>query len=69
MKAGVIQGSVIGPLLFIAYFDKAMGDHMGTGVSIKFADDLVFLHPANTIEDEMAIQRSIDGMTEVLSAK
>ena len=60
---------MIGPLLFIAYFDKVMSDNAGHGVPIKYADDLIFLHPVNNTEDEVAIQRSIDGMSEALSTK
>ena len=69
VKAGVVQGSVIGPILFIAYFDKVVLDNSGRGLSIKYADDLILVHPNNNAEDEKALQQTIDDMANALSAK
>ena len=68
VKAGVVQGSVIGPILFIAYFDKVVLDNSCCGLSIKYADDLILVHPTNNAEDEKALQKTIDEMANALSA-
>ena len=42
VKAGVVQGSVIGPLLFIAYFDKIINDHEGKIVQLNMLTTFCF---------------------------
>ena len=69
VKAGVIQGSVIGPLLFIAYFDKVVKDHTNSAVSVKYADDLLLLHPVNDVNDEQILQQTIDDICGEMEAK
>jgi hypothetical protein len=60
VRGGVVQGSVIGPLLFLAYFDKVIPDNTGDCVSVKFADDLLLIHPLKSAADEISIQRIVD---------
>ena len=62
VKAGVIQGSIIGPLLFIAYFDKVASDLSEGSVAIKYADDLILMHPLNEAADEATLQQSINSV-------
>ena len=39
------------------------------GSAIKYADDLILVHPTNTIDDEADLQRSIDKMATAMSEK
>lgn len=67
--AGVVQGSVIGPLLFIAYFDKVAKDHENKNSSVKYADDLLLIRPVNNLNDEIVLQNSIDAMVNAMEEK
>ena len=60
---------MIGPLLFIAYFDRVAPDLNENTVSIKYADDLIMLRPMNNQDDEAALQRSIDRMAICMQSK
>lgn len=69
VHGGVIQGSVVGPLLFIAYFDKGLGDNVGNGVSIEYADGLILLHLTNNASDAEEIQQTVDALSNSLQEK
>ena len=69
VKAGVVQGSVIGPLLFVAYFDKVTTEIGSTSIAIKYADDLLLTHPLNSQDDEVALQHAVDKVTQALGGK
>lgn len=69
VKAGVIQGSIIGPLLFAAYFDKVIADNHARYVSVKYADDLLILHPLNNIDDERSVQEVINSTVSKMRLK
>jgi hypothetical protein len=42
VRYGVLQGSVLGPLLFIIYINDI--PHLTKGISITYADDTSILH-------------------------
>jgi hypothetical protein len=66
VKAGVIQGSVLGPLLFAAYFNSVTRDIRPTTASVKFADDLLLIHRLNSPLDEHELQLSIQAVANAM---
>jgi hypothetical protein len=62
VKAGVIQGSIIGPLLFSAYINELARPIAEHSKHILFADDLLLLAPFNNSADFEAVQASMDGI-------
>ena len=61
VKAGVVQGSVIGPLLFSAYIDSVQSASTSDDIKrVFYADDLLVLSPYNSESDHRRLQVTID---------
>ena len=45
VSGGVIQGSILGPLFFTAYFDAVSRPVDESVLSVKYADDLLLVAP------------------------
>ena len=63
VKAGVVQG------FFMAYFDGVMRGQSHGAVSVKYADDLLILHPFNNDNDGVCLQKEIDCVVGRMGAK
>lgn len=61
VESGVTQGSNLGPLVFIIYFNN-----VATGIwthKFIFADDLKITHVIQTLSDCMELQTDIENVT------
>ena len=57
--SGVLQGSVLGPLLFLTYIND-IDLHQNEGSLLLYADDLLLYHPIQSPEDYLKLQGDID---------
>jgi hypothetical protein len=62
VTSGVPQGSVLGPLLFLAYVND-IGRNIESNIRL-FADDCVIYRKISTNEDLIALQRDVDRLGE-----
>lgn len=62
VSSGLPQGSHLGPLLFILYFND-VADVFEKAECSLFADDLKIVHVINDISDAVALQRDVDAFS------
>jgi hypothetical protein len=62
VTSGVPQGSVLCPLLFLAYVND-IGKNIESNIRL-FADDCVIYRKISTNEDMMTLQRDVDRLGE-----
>ena len=65
MTSGVPQGSVLGPLLFLTYFDGITGVSLSLGSSMDlYADDLLLYRIIRDQRDFISLQMDIDKVAD-----
>ena len=65
MTSGVPQGSVLGPLLFLIYFDGITGVSLSLGSSMDlYADDLLLYRIIRDQSDFISLQIDIDKVAD-----
>ena len=55
-----IQGSVLGPILFLIYIDGLCGIHLSSGNTMLFADDLLLHSRISQPSDFIALQKDVN---------
>ena len=64
VKSGVLQGSILGPLLFIVYVNLLASLNLSPGTSIiLFADDIILYRSISTTSDNTTLQHDVDLVT------
>ena len=65
----MVQGSILGPLLFSAFVDNVDIDIHDDAVSQKYADDIILMLAQNSPADDRTAQDSIDLIVNNMSDK
>ena len=66
--SGVLQGSVLGPLLFLVYIDDVPESLLSDGSVLNlYADDMLLYKPVRSLEDFRHLQSDIDHISDWVS--
>lgn len=64
MKAhGVLQGSVLGPLLFLTYINEVSGFASDKNLIFFFADDILMYQEKTSLSDHVQVQLFLDSIS------
>ena len=70
VKAVVVQGSVLGPLLFVAaYIEEVDAANRQGNRCVKYANDLLLIYPINNIQQVQTAQMAVDDIVRGVEDK
>ena len=67
--SGVLQGSVLGPLLFLTYIDEVSAEvNISDGSLLLYADDIVIYRTICSSGDYLHLQNDVNAVTDCVSS-
>ena len=70
IESGVIQGSIIGPLLFLAFVNSVLSLDLKSDASIvMYADDIALLTPISSASSYVDVQHNVDAVVSHFTSK